>query len=146
VSNAAAQTLLNSLHGLRDVDGVLGSFVWRADGLIFASDVPAHVPLETLEAVVSRIQRLYDSFTGVGEHFESTTLVFGQYKLHVCLLEQACIGIVLASTVNMSALKMALSLTQRELSGLLTQMSLEPEPAPAQRISGRFYRGRRIAD
>jgi predicted regulator of Ras-like GTPase activity (Roadblock/LC7/MglB family) len=146
VSNDAAQTLLSSLQSLRDVDGVLGSFVWRPDGVIFASDVPAHVPLETLEAVVSRIQRLHDSFTSVGELFESTTLVFAQYKLHLCVLEHAFLGIVLASFVNMSALKMALSLTQREFAGMLAQMTFEPAPATSQRSSGRYYRGRRVAD
>jgi predicted regulator of Ras-like GTPase activity (Roadblock/LC7/MglB family) len=149
--------LLAILKSLRDIEGVLGSFIWLSDGRLLASDVPESCPPETLEAVASRVQRLCDAFVSAGDRFDSTTLAFAQYKLHVCGIEGAFVGTVLASHVNMSALKMALTLARRELVAVLTDpvpgrasaLSLDlggEELEPTDREGARSYRGQRVPD
>jgi predicted regulator of Ras-like GTPase activity (Roadblock/LC7/MglB family) len=134
-----------ALRSLRDIHGVLGSFVWQPDGALIASDVPPSCALDTMTEVVARLQRLCEAFAGAGDQFESTTLAFGNYKLHVCGVEWASIAIVVADHVNMSALQLALKLSLRELARLQTS---EHESAASNADTGaatRSYRGRPIA-
>jgi predicted regulator of Ras-like GTPase activity (Roadblock/LC7/MglB family) len=147
------QSLLTILRSLRDIEGVLGSFVWFRDGRLLASDVPDACPATTLVAVGERVQRLFDALVSTGDAFDSATLAFAQYKLHVSTLERAFIGTVLTSQVNMSALKMAVELARRQLSGLtlgLQPSAADDRPAlPADdddRNARRSYRGQRIPD
>jgi predicted regulator of Ras-like GTPase activity (Roadblock/LC7/MglB family) len=144
------------LKSLRDIEGVLGSFIWLADGRLLASDVPETCPAETLEAVASRVQRLCDAFAAAGDRFDGTTLAYPQYKLHVTGVEGAFVGTVLSNAVNMSALKMALSLARRELVSVLTDPAAatsvvsfdleEPVLTPDDGERARSYRGQRVPD
>jgi hypothetical protein len=146
--------LLIILRSLRDIEGVLGSFIWLQDGRLLASDIPESCPRETLYAVGERVQRLYDALVSTGDTFDSTTLAYSQYKLHVCAAKDAFIGAVLSSHVNMSALKMAVALARRDLSAMLIDPRLQDainavdraEPPANERAAGRSYRGQRIPD
>jgi predicted regulator of Ras-like GTPase activity (Roadblock/LC7/MglB family) len=147
--------LLTILRSLRDIEGVLGSFIWLQDGRLLASDVPESCPPATLQAVAERVQRLYDALVSTGDTFDNTTLAYSQYKLHVCAVKDAFIGAVLSSHVNMSALKMAVALARRDLSAMLIDPRLQdainsvgrpPEPPANERPAGRSYRGHRIPD
>jgi predicted regulator of Ras-like GTPase activity (Roadblock/LC7/MglB family) len=146
--------LLPTLKSLRDVEGVLGSFLWLEDGRVIASDVPAGCPDATLEAVARRAQRLCEAFVSVGDRFESTTLAYAHYKLHVCMVEWSYLGVIVSSHVNRSALEMAVALARREVAHLLATgpMSdlLEPDDAPEEvppdAEGTRSYRGLRVSD
>lgn len=48
----------STLHGLRDVTGVRGTFVFGTSGEILARDVPSTVTATALESVVSRLRRM----------------------------------------------------------------------------------------
>jgi predicted regulator of Ras-like GTPase activity (Roadblock/LC7/MglB family) len=129
-----------ALRSLRDVPGVLGSFVWRRDGQVVASDVPPSCAPSTLAALAIRLQRMCEGFANVGDAFESTTLVFRDYKLHVCGVAWASVGIVVSNRVNMSALQLALQLSLRELAELAN-----PERASRSTAEpSRSYRGQRL--
>jgi len=152
-------SLISILASLRDIEGVLGSFIWLSDGQLLATDMPEDCQPKTIEAVAARVQRLYEAFSSVGHGFESTTVAFAQYRLHVCAVDQAFVAAVLGSHVNMSALKMAATLALRELAVVLshprTGRAVLPatQPARAPRESGeqplsagvsRSYRGQRL--
>jgi predicted regulator of Ras-like GTPase activity (Roadblock/LC7/MglB family) len=146
-------SLIAILASLRDIEGVLGSFIWLSDGQVLATDMPEDCQPETIDAVAARVQRLCEAFTGMGQHFESTTLAFAQYRLHVCTQEHAFVAAVLANHVNMAALKMAAKLALRELSFLLAHPSTtrarlpaaKPEDQQPPATSGaRSYRGQRL--
>jgi predicted regulator of Ras-like GTPase activity (Roadblock/LC7/MglB family) len=150
--------LLAILSTLRDIEGVLGSFIWLTDGTLLASDVPESCPPATLQAVGGRVQRLCDAFVNASDRFEGTTLAFSQYKLHVCTVDDAFIGVVLSSQVNMSALKMAVALARRELSTALADPYSYRAPSTRVPLSTnktsdvhdhdgvRSYRGQRLPD
>jgi predicted regulator of Ras-like GTPase activity (Roadblock/LC7/MglB family) len=146
-------SLIAILASLRDIEGVLGSFIWLSDGQVLATDMPEDCQPGTIEAVAARVQRLCEAFSSLGRQFEGTTLAFAQYRLHVCAVDHAFIAVVLASHVNMSALKMAATLALRELSSVLSRprtarISLpEPKPGheePPTAHGGRSYRGQRL--
>jgi predicted regulator of Ras-like GTPase activity (Roadblock/LC7/MglB family) len=146
--------LIAILGSLRDIEGVLGSFIWLSDGQLLASDMPDNCPTATLQAVGARVQRLCDAFVSMGQQFESTTLAFAHYRLHVCTTDHAFIGAVLAKQVNMSALKMAATLALRDLStelarpvashALHTWTSPTPRQEPPAPAGARSYRGQRL--
>ena len=141
--------LLAILRSLRDIDGVLGSFIWLADGRVLASDMPEHCSLGALEAVAARMNRLTGAL-GDTRQFETATLGFAQVRLHVCGEEGGFVASAIASHVNMSALTMAATLALRDLAFALTEpvtaASLAPRAAApvGAEASGRSYRGHRV--
>jgi predicted regulator of Ras-like GTPase activity (Roadblock/LC7/MglB family) len=150
--------LIAILGSLRDIEGVLGSFISLTGGQLLASDMPENCSPATLEAVAARVQRLCDAFVSMGQQFESTTLAFAHYRLHICATESAFIGAVLAKQVNMSALKMAATLALRDLSTELSHphpaqaahaahtwtLASTPQEEPPAPAGARSYRGQRL--
>jgi len=146
------QRLILALRSLRDVQGVLGSFVWRRDGLVVASDVPASCTPSALAAVAVRLQRLCEGFANLGEPFRSTTLVYRDRRIHVCGVPGAALAVVVSDRINMTALALALELSLRDLAQLGAALaatgssgplrpraSATPPPPPGQnagRVSG----------
>jgi predicted regulator of Ras-like GTPase activity (Roadblock/LC7/MglB family) len=160
------QRLTLALQSLRDVQGVLGSFVWRRDGQMVASDAPASCAPSTLSAVAVRIQRLCEAFASLEEPVRTATLVYREQRVHVCSLEWAALAVIGSNQLNMSALQLALGLALRELTQLADvvhaaapagplrpRVSAPPAVVDESRASGvhqrvaepaRSYRGQRI--
>ena len=155
------------LRPLRDIEGVLGSFMIGARGELLARDVTAACGSDVLLLVSNRMQQLCDAFVSadVGGPFESTTLCFPQYKLQIRALGgSAFLVAVMSAAVNLPALKMAMTMLGRQLLAELehqfppeqsTEMprpstpprqSVVPSvPAPAAAVAApRSYRGRRV--
>jgi len=162
------QRLTLALQSLRDVQGVLGSFVWRRDGQVVASDAPASCAPSTLAAVAVRVQRLCEAFASMAEPepVRCATLIYREQRLHVCSLEWAALAVIGTNQLNMSALQLALNMCLRELTQLADvvhtlapagplrpRVSAPPPVADDSRASGvhqrvaepaRSYRGQRI--
>jgi hypothetical protein len=156
------------LRSLRDIEGVLGSFMIGANGELLARDVTAACGSEVLLLVSHRMQQLCDAFVSadIGGPFESTTLCFPQYKLQIRALGSAFLVAVMSAEVNLPALKMAMSMLGRQLLAELehpfppeqsAKMARPTEPErtaiPPARASSpnpdgpppaRSYRGRRV--
>jgi hypothetical protein len=157
------------LRALRDIEGVLGSFMIGARGELLARDVTAACGSDVLLLVSNRMQQLCDAFVSadIGGPFESTTLCFPQYKLQIRALGSAFLVAVLSAEVNLPALKMAMTMLGRQLLAELehqfppeqsTEMprpsypgperiSSPPRPSnpgPAVPTPARSYRGRRV--
>jgi predicted regulator of Ras-like GTPase activity (Roadblock/LC7/MglB family) len=163
-----SEPLTSTLKTLRDVDGVMGSFVWSKQGTVIARDLPEYLPSTVLDEVGPRIERIYDAFRGAGDSLDTATLVYAEHKLHVRELEPAYVAVLSATVVNMPALKMALSLVGRRLttqlaSGLPPETATMPVPPPQASIQAeasspaesptpaagqrvRYYRGSRVVE
>jgi hypothetical protein len=128
------------LRTLRDIEGVLGSFVIGERGELLGRDVTAACGSEVLALVGGRLQQLCDAFKSaqIGGPFESTTLYFPQYKLHIRALGNLFIVAVVSAEVNLPALKMAMNMLGRQLVTDLSapRLSREP-PAPSAGRSSR---------
>jgi hypothetical protein len=105
------------LRALRDIDGVLGSFVIGRRGELLGRDVTAACGSQVLALVGGRLQHLANAFASanIGGPFESTTLYFPQYKLHIRALGNVLIVAVVSAGVNLPALKMAMNMLGRQL-------------------------------
>jgi hypothetical protein len=142
VSLPVPETIALRLRTLRDIEGVLGSFIVGDRGELLGRDVTAACGSEVLALVGGRLQQLCAAFVSadVGGPFESTTLYFPQYKLHIRALGNRFIVAIGAAEVNLPALKMAMNMLGRQLMNDLadpsmhTRASQEP-PLPAARES-----------
>ena len=158
------------LRSLRDIEGVLGSFMIGARGELLARDVTAACGSDVLLLVSNRMQQLCDAFVSadIGGPFESTTLCFPQYKLQIRALGgSAFLVAVMSAAVNLPALKMAMTMLGRQLLAELEhqfppeQSTEMPRPSyapdagrtsspprqstvPSAHAAPRSYRGRRV--
>jgi hypothetical protein len=117
------------LRSLRDVEGVLGSFVWgKRDGLL-ARDLPGYLDSAILAEVGPRIERIYEAFHGAGDELDGATLSYAQYKLHLRELDPAFIVVLSGPQVNVPTLKMAMHVVGRGVCAEIERMRQPPPPA-----------------
>jgi hypothetical protein len=137
VSFTVPDVIALRLRTLRDIEGVLGSFVIGERGELLGRDVTAACGSEVLALVGGRLQQLCDAFVSadIGGAFESTTLYFPQYKLHIRALGNLFIVAVVSAEVNLPALKMAMNMLGRQLVNDLSAASVTSLAPAAHRDS-----------
>lgn len=142
MSLTVPETIALRLRTLRDIEGVLGSFIVGDRGELLGRDVTAACGSEVLSLVGGRLQQLCAAFVSadVGGPFESTTLYFPQYKLHIRALGNLFVVAIVSAEVNLPALKMAMNMLSRQLMTDLADPELRARasqlpPAPAARES-----------
>jgi hypothetical protein len=110
--NEDVQSLLRSL---RDVDGVLGSFVLGRLGELDARDLPDYFDSAVLLEVAPRVERLYEAWKGLGSELETASLSFAEHKLHLREFGAGFLAVVSLAQVNAPALRMAMGMVGRRL-------------------------------
>jgi predicted regulator of Ras-like GTPase activity (Roadblock/LC7/MglB family) len=119
-----------TLHSLRDVDGVHGSFVIGPSGALVAKDLPAIFDGELFAEVGPRVARLYEAFVSGGEEMDACVLRFAEHKLYVRKMRAGMIGTISASRVNMAALRMVVNLVIRRLDPEMGRTSVATPALP----------------
>ena len=121
------------LRALRDIEGVLGSFLVTDRGHVLGRDAPAACGTDVLEMVGGRLSQLCDAFVSadIGGPFESTTLYFADHKLHVRALGNVFLIAVATAAVNLPALKMAMNMLGRQLLNELVALTSGVGPVDA---------------
>jgi predicted regulator of Ras-like GTPase activity (Roadblock/LC7/MglB family) len=110
-----SERILNTLGALRDVGGIQGSFVVSRSGALLAKDLPAVFDDGLFAVVGPRIARLHETLASENEGLAHVVMRFSEHKLH---LRSAPFGFLCALSelgINVSALKMALTLVARRL-------------------------------
>lgn len=154
------------LSGLRDVEGVHGSFLLTDDGALLGKDLPAVFHDDLLGEAGPRIVRLCEALELGGEALDNLAVRFTDHKLHIRRSRGGFLCVIADAGVNAPALKMALALVVRRL-GASETTSLHsgppptmpppssrtadgrkshPPPAPSVKRPARYYRGHRIED
>ncbi|MDX2053708.1 MAG: hypothetical protein SFV15_15005 [Polyangiaceae bacterium] len=158
-----------SLHGLRDVEGLVGSFVLSEDGAVLLRDLPAMFTSEGLAEVGPRITRLRETLSSDGAS-ANVVIRYADHKLILRPLPEISIVAVAEHAINMAQLKMALNLAAKalaraDLSGVLASapaVGTSAGPATARSLTGeatpsaqstlgssvpvqRYYRGRPVS-
>ncbi len=110
-------TMADSLQALRDVEGVLGSFVIDGTGALMAKDLPAVFYPELFKDVGPRLMRLREAIEAAGDDPQLFVLRFSEHKLHVRCTDQGIICALSEPRVNLPALKLALTLVARRVRG-----------------------------
>jgi predicted regulator of Ras-like GTPase activity (Roadblock/LC7/MglB family) len=109
------------LAGMRDVDGVHGSFVVTRAGLLAGKDLPPMFDDTVLTEVGRRIVRLHDGLCAGGEDFDHCVMRFADHKLYLRSVPNGFLCVLSTNGVNTPALKMALTLTSRRVDPLIAE-------------------------
>jgi predicted regulator of Ras-like GTPase activity (Roadblock/LC7/MglB family) len=115
-----------SLGTLKDVAGIMGSFVFTGEGQLVAREIPAMFDDVALAEASGRLARLRDTFAAVGDSLDMAVVRFRDHKLYLKVLGQGMLCIVAEGAVNMPALRMAANLVGRRIAPVLAQGTLAP--------------------
>jgi predicted regulator of Ras-like GTPase activity (Roadblock/LC7/MglB family) len=148
------------LAGMRDVDGVHGSFVVTRTGALAGKDLPPMFDDAVLSEVGRRVVRLHEGLCAEGDDFEHCVLRFADHKLYLRSIAHGFLCVLSTNSVNTPALKMALTLTSRRVDPLIadgaaaistgnpslaprtSEVPPPPSGAPSRRQA--TYRGHRV--
>ncbi len=143
---------LESLKGLRDVDGIIGSFVVSAQGVVLLRDLPAMFTQSALAEVGPRIARLRDTLSHEGD-VSNIVIRYEDHKLVVRAQLELAIVVLAEQGIHMPQLKMALNLVSKSL--LKADLgALASVPPGVGEVPGRaestvaapaYYRGHRVS-
>jgi len=133
-------TVIDTLHTLRDIQGIQGSFVVASgSGQILARDLPSVIDDASLNQVGPRICRLMD-LVEAEQPTDSSALRFAEHRIDVRAMGAALLCVMADACVNQPALRIAIKLVCRKLEthdwtsvaavAVTTQSTPEEEPAP----------------
>ncbi|MFZ5893302.1 MAG: hypothetical protein ACOY0T_19740 [Myxococcota bacterium] len=117
-----------TLRGLRDVEGVFGSFVLSGTGQLFAKDLPAVFHDDVFTDTGPRVLRLCEAIERGGESLEGLVLRFADYRLHVRRSKERLLCVIANVDTNAAALRMALGLAATRVASA-TAGELKAAPA-----------------
>jgi predicted regulator of Ras-like GTPase activity (Roadblock/LC7/MglB family) len=127
VSQALAQSISQTLSALRDIQGVHGSFFVSGAGRLVSKDLPGVFDEALFAEVGPRIARLQETLTSAGDDVDMCLLRFAEYKLFLRPTVTGFLCVLMASSVNLPALKMAVSLAARRINA---ELAASPSSAP----------------
>ena len=108
-------TIVEHLCLLRDVEGVHGSFVLAESGSLVDRDLPEGYDEALFADVGPRVARMFETFASEGKDMESFMLRYAEHRLFVRQMTWGLVGVMVASTVNLPALRMAVNLVVRRI-------------------------------
>ena len=117
------------LAGMRDVDGVHGSFVVTKTGALAGKDLPPMFDDAVLNEVGRRVVRLHEGLCADGEDFDHCVMRFADHKLYLRSIPSGFLCVLSTNGVNTPALKMALTLTSRRVDPLVADAAAAPTSA-----------------
>jgi len=107
------------LSTLRDVEGVMGSFVVDLLGQVRARDMPAMFDDHALQEAAPRIARLKDALETQGEQVDSATLSHGPHLLFLRAVGEIILCVLVRQDVSAPSLRMGTSLVLKRLPEVL---------------------------
>jgi predicted regulator of Ras-like GTPase activity (Roadblock/LC7/MglB family) len=125
-----SESLESVLHSLRDVDGVVGSFVLGRDGVLAARDLPEYFDAGALSEVGPRVERMYEAWKSLDTELETASLVFADHRLHLREVGPGFLAVVSSGEVNAPALRMAINMVSRRVAPVLEARASAPPPPP----------------
>lgn len=126
----------SALASLRDVEGVIGSFVLDEEGRLLARDMPAMFDDETLASAGARMSQLRAALELASESFEGCTARFGPHLVMLRPAEARSLCVLCPVDVNVTMLEMGLNLITRRVAAPRAERTSilppPPDPKPAQ--------------
>jgi predicted regulator of Ras-like GTPase activity (Roadblock/LC7/MglB family) len=107
------------LSRLRDVQGVLGSFVISEAGDVLGRDMPKIFDDAVLREAGARVPRLHEALASGGDSLRAVVLVFADHKLRVHFAGTAYLCLMTDASVNEPALKLAANLVAKKVATVL---------------------------
>jgi predicted regulator of Ras-like GTPase activity (Roadblock/LC7/MglB family) len=125
------------LQSLRDIEGVLGSFLLDDRGELIAQDMPSLFDQSTLSYASARLSQLraaLESATTAG--FDGCTARFGNHLLFLRAAQARTLCVLCPVGTNLNTLQMGLNLVARRVAAVRQSVPVRPlppaPPAPAR--------------
>jgi hypothetical protein len=115
-----------ALRSLRDIDGVLGSFLVDDAGQLLARDMPSIFDEHALRSAGQRLGQMRAAFEADGGAFEGCTARFGGHLLVLRAAAKRTLCVLCPVGTNMTTLQMGLNLVSRRAHELPERASLPP--------------------
>jgi len=132
---AVSETPSAILSTLRDVSGVIGSFVVSADGECIARDIAPMFTNDLLHDVGPRIMRLAQAFSVERSEVMSCLVRYREHTLLVRGFSRGSVCVISEANVNLPALKMGVTLSVRRLSSIPEFGAAPPAPPPSKSVA-----------
>lgn len=131
--------LSTTLSSLRDLEGIVGSFVVNEAGEVVAKDLPAYFD-GVLEEVGPRVLRLREALDLAQGDVTAYSVRYAGYKLTIRSIGGALIAVIADAKINGPALRMAMNLVIRkcgidDLAGPQSRPSRTPPPPTPARLA-----------
>jgi hypothetical protein len=123
------ETLENALATLRDVEGVLGSFVIDDSGSLASRDMPSMVDDQALAGAGRRMSRLRAALESTGRRVEQCSLRFGSYLMLARPADSHMLCVLVSGQANLMALSMGSTLVARRVNAELKARVAAYSPA-----------------
>jgi predicted regulator of Ras-like GTPase activity (Roadblock/LC7/MglB family) len=124
------ESVRDSLATLRDVGGVVGSFVCTPNGQLVSREIPAMFDDGALTEAGSRCVRFREAFAAGGDELEVGLARFEEHGIYMKVVGNSLLLILIQGAVNMPALRMAANLVGRRIGPAVAQAESAPLPAP----------------
>jgi predicted regulator of Ras-like GTPase activity (Roadblock/LC7/MglB family) len=141
-----AGSVRDSLATLRDVNGVVGSFVCTPHGQLVSREIPAVFDDGALAEAGSRFIRFREAFAAGGDEMEVGMARFEDHGVYMKAVGNSLLLILIQGAVNMPALRMAANLVGRRIGPAVAQAESDPLPVDAPAESVPPVRPRRSAE
>lgn len=119
----------NALRSLRDIDGVVGSFLLDQHGELMARDMPSVFDEGTLRGASRRLGQLRAAFEADGHEFDGCTARFGAHLVILRAAAKRTLCVVCPMGTNLSTLQMGINLVARRAHELPDRVSAPPPAA-----------------
>jgi predicted regulator of Ras-like GTPase activity (Roadblock/LC7/MglB family) len=127
-ANALVASVNGSLATLKDVGGILGSFVCTHSGRLVAREISDMFEDAVLAEAGSRLVRLGETFAAVGDDLEIAMVRFRDHRLYLKVIPGGMLCIMSDGPVNMPALRMAANLVSRRIAPSVARVQAELPP------------------
>lgn len=136
--STSSQEGAQTLGTLRDLTGVIGSFLVGASGAVVAQDLPSYFGSAAYE-VGPRALRLRQALTMAQGDVSMCVMRFGSHKVTFRVIADGLLAVVAAHDVNMPALRMATNLVSSKLGQaiVLDAVATSTPPPPTVRPAAR---------
>jgi predicted regulator of Ras-like GTPase activity (Roadblock/LC7/MglB family) len=134
------------LTALKDIPGVVGSFVLTPQGTLAAREMPPVYPDDIFPELGRRLATIGEVVDSQMGPMQELLMKFEGFKVFVRHAANCCLTVLVAESVNFPALRMA---TNVALKQVVAEMEANPPaapvaPAPVPAKPQRFFRGQLI--
>ena len=127
-ATALSDGMSASLATMKDVGGVMGSFVCTPNGRLVAREIPAMFEDGVLAEAGSRLVRMREAFAAGGDEVEAGVVRFRDHRVYLRSVGDSLLCILAEGSVNMAALRMAANLVARRIGDAVARLEAEPPP------------------